>query len=126
VYVLEAFCDNGGGGIVRLSVINNVLSRLTSVNVDCTCECTCEVDAVPGTSCAPPPIVALGSLAMNEGATAAGARVSSAGITGRGLGFESVGRAEVALKCVAPTAVGALPLDPRFRVAIVTAQTEGK
>jgi hypothetical protein len=48
---------------------------------------------------------------MNEGATAAGACVPSAGFTGRGLGLEVV--------------AGALPPDPRFRVAMVNAQTEG-
>ena len=47
------------------------------------CKCgqhTCEDDAVAvsGTSCALRPIVALGSLVMNEGATAAGACVPSA------------------------------------------------
>ena len=63
---------------------------------------------------------------MNAGAMAAGVCVSSAGITGRGLGFDSVGRAEVALGCVAPTAAGALPLDSRFRVAMMNAQTERK
>jgi hypothetical protein len=79
-----------------------------------------------GLSCAPLPIVALGSMAMNEGATAAGVCVPSTRFTGRGLGFDSIGQEDVALECIGPTAAGALPLDPRFRVAIVNAQRKEK